>query len=82
MILSAFVDEKKPSHSLSLWPPCSLVSFICAELHITLRLVRGGQRAAHCSVGATANPDSPCARQRPGFVGRGEETGFPIEQRD
>ena len=32
--------------------------------------------------GATANPDSPCARQRPGFVGRGEETGFPIEQRD
>jgi hypothetical protein len=30
---------------------------------------------ARGNVGATANLDSPCARQRLGFVGRGEETG-------
>jgi hypothetical protein len=28
------------------------------------------------NVGATANLDSPCARQCLGLVGRGEETGF------
>jgi len=30
---------------------------------------------ARGNIGATANLDSPCARQRLGFVGRGEETG-------
>ena len=30
---------------------------------------------ARCNVGATANLDSPCARQRLGLVGRGKETG-------
>src|SRR5262245_8309383 len=32
--------------------------------------------------GATANLDSPCARQRLRCVGRDEETGFRIEQRN
>jgi hypothetical protein len=50
----------------------------CSELSrygLAMMAVRG-------SVGATANLDSACARQRQGFVGRGEETGFRIEQRD
>jgi hypothetical protein len=34
------------------------------------------------NVGATANLDSPCARQHSAIVGRGEETGFQIEQRN
>ena len=38
--------------------------------------------AARGNVGATANLDSPCARQRLGLVGRGEETGCQIEQRN
>ena len=33
-------------------------------------------------VGATANLDSPCARQRAEFAGRGGETGFQVEQRN
>jgi len=37
---------------------------------------------ARGDVGATANLDSPCARQHPEIVGRGEETGFQIEQRN
>ena len=36
----------------------------------------GGQRRA------TAGPDSPCARRLPTRVGRGEETGFQVEQRN
>src|SRR4029077_19065485 len=31
---------------------------------------------------ATAGLDSPCARRRPTHVGRGEETGFQVEQRN
>ena len=37
--------------------------------------VRGKSRA-------TAGPDSPCARRLPTCVGRGEETGFQVEQRN
>ena len=35
-----------------------------------------GTAGAWSEVGATANLDSPCARQRWENVGRGEETGF------
>src|SRR5579864_5583020 len=31
---------------------------------------------------ATADLDSPCARRPPTSVGRGEETGFQVEQRN
>jgi hypothetical protein len=31
---------------------------------------------------ATADLDSPCARRPPTTVGRGEETGFQVEQRN
>jgi hypothetical protein len=31
---------------------------------------------------ATADLDSPCARRPPTRVGRGEETGFQVEQRN
>src|SRR5436309_14685984 len=33
-------------------------------------------------IGATANLDGSCARRRPIHVGRGEETGFQVKQRN
>jgi hypothetical protein len=41
-----------------------------------------GKGKARGKVGATANLDSSCARQLCNTAGRGEETGFQVEQRN
>ena len=41
-----------------------------------------GKRRARGKVGATANLDSSCARRLCNTAGRGEETGFQVEQRN
>ena len=41
-----------------------------------------GKGRAHGKVGATANLDSSCARRLCNTAGRGEETGFQVEQRN
>jgi hypothetical protein len=41
-----------------------------------------GKGGVRCKVGATANLDSSCARRLCNTAGRGEETGFQIEQRN
>src|SRR5262245_25673485 len=43
---------------------------------------RPGNAAACGQRRATAGRDSPCARRPPTPVGRGEETGFQVEQRN
>ena len=51
---------------------------------VVLRAVKvwPGKGGARGKVGATANLDSSCARQRCNTAGRGEETGFQVEQRN
>jgi hypothetical protein len=41
-----------------------------------------GKRRARGKAGATANLDSSCARRLCNTAGRGEETGFQVEQRN
>jgi len=41
-----------------------------------------GKAGVRRKVGATANLDSSCARRLCNTAGRGEETGFQIEQRN
>ena len=41
-----------------------------------------GKAGVRRKVGATANLDSSCARRRCNTAGRGEETGFQVEQRN
>src|ERR1700730_9983224 len=43
---------------------------------------RPGNAGACGQARATADLDSPCARRPPTRVGRGEETGFQVEQRN
>src|SRR5271156_7215989 len=43
---------------------------------------RPGNDGACGQARATADLDSPCARRPPTRVGRGEETGFQVEQRN
>ena len=54
------------------------------ECAAVLRAVKvwPGKCRARGKVGATANRDSSCARRLCNTVGRGEETGFQIEQRN
>ena len=54
------------------------------ECAVVLRAVKvwPGKGGACGKVGATANLDSSCARRLCNIAGRGEETGFQIEQRN
>ena len=54
------------------------------ECAVVLRAVKvwPGKGGAYGNVGATANLDSSCARRLCNTAGRGEETGFQIEQRN
>jgi len=45
-------------------------------------VVLGAVKARPCGRAEERGLDNPCARQRPIGVGRGEETGFQIEQRN
>jgi hypothetical protein len=54
------------------------------ECAVVLRAVKvwPGKGGAYGKVGATANLESFCARRLCNTAGRGEETGFQIEQRN
>jgi hypothetical protein len=56
----------------------------CTKRAVVLEAVKmwPGNGGACRKVGATANLDSSCARRRQRTMGRDEETGFEIEQRN